>query len=59
VPGFGVKDYRPAELWKTLQKELVNKPINGVIILEESNNLRISPQIMFILEALKDSHSYV
>lgn len=59
VPGFGVKDYRPADLWKTLQKELVNKPINGVIILEESNNLRVSPQIMFILEALKDSHSYV
>ena len=51
-PGMGTGDYRPHIFLEGLKGELEKKKIAGVIIFEESSNLKLTSEMMFILQAL-------
>ena len=51
-PGMGTGEYRPHIFLEGLKGELEKRKIAGVIIFEESSNLKLTSEMMFILQAL-------
>ena len=53
-PGISTGDTRPFKFLELLKEELHKKKLAGVIILEESANLKLTSEMLFILKALNE-----